>query len=201
MALFMEELSRMPSFASFLRMLMMLACVTRTTGYAERGAGKGTTYLFDDYDPQGRQYAFSVPDEEKSTRECTKYIRKIYFRDAQHESQNGDDSKQCLNCDPTKAVCPSGCQKLINKLFVACDSDKDGNGVSLPDGFYFDYNRELPTKWDEALVQELIVQAGRCGCNSATTLNPFGLWFISLATAIWLAAQLQQQPVSMRTQV
>lgn len=50
-------------------------------------------------------------------------------------------------------------------MYEACDPDGDMNGIRLPDGFFFDYDRQF-SKWDSELLDEFRIQAGRCGCNS-----------------------------------
>ena len=47
---------------------------------------------------------------------------------------NGSTSTSCFYCDPARPRCSKGCQGRIDDLYFDCD------GVSLPDGYYYDEN-------------------------------------------------------------
>lgn len=88
----------------------VLLAPTLVDAYAPQGPGKGSTYLFDSGNPEKRMYQFKTVDEEKSTLRCVQAVKKIYLRDGRLHANMGDDSRQCLNCDPAKPDCPSGCK-------------------------------------------------------------------------------------------
>ena len=46
-------------------------------------------------------------------------------------------NEPCMACDPTQSRCPKKCQSKVNSLYTKCD------GVRMPDGFFFDPNKEL----------------------------------------------------------
>jgi hypothetical protein len=50
------------------------------------------------------------------------------------EAGNGSTPISCFYCDPARESCSKGCQSKIKDLYYDCD------GVSLPDGYYYDDN-------------------------------------------------------------
>lgn len=77
--------------------------------------------------------------------------------------KRGDGSVEgsCSSCDPARAVCDTGCQVLIDRMYWACTE------VCLPDGYYFDPNKMLSGCWEDN-ISEMDINVERCGCNSST---------------------------------
>lgn len=152
------------------------------------GKGKGSTYTYDDDEPRK---AYRRPNRDNYM--CMKSLKEMYYRNIQD-----DDDLRCMGCDDaptgTKLLCPSGCQGIINRLYANCD------GITVPDGFYFDEARTIPDRWDydknkrirgkwRSSVEEAItLEVRKCGCNAAGRLDP-GLLFLllGLLAAWWLS--------------
>jgi hypothetical protein len=85
----------------------------------------------------------------------------------------------CVGCDPANEACAPGCQVLVDKLYVACD------GVSLPDGLYYDPAQSLTGLW-EAVYPNMKIAVERCGCNGASTLQaPTSALLIAVLVALY----------------
>ena len=85
----------------------------------------------------------------------------------------------CVGCDPANEACAPGCQVLVDKLYVACD------GVSLPDGLYYDPAQSLTGLW-EAVYPSMKIAVERCGCNGASTLQaPTSALLIAVLVALY----------------
>jgi hypothetical protein len=84
-----------------------------------------------------------------------------------------DPENQCLGCDPVQDDgCPTQpayginpkqitCQDLIKDLHWNCD------GVTLPDGYYYDPQRTITGTWGAEVKMRLNVAIGRCGCRGS----------------------------------
>ena len=106
------------------------------------------------------------------------------------EIKEGDltNIKTCISCEPTRQACPRGCQPLINQLYVACD------GVELPDGWYFDPDKQITGKWNDRVKAELKIQVERCGCSAATrgaSSSPLALLLVAALTCTMIGANLR----------
>jgi len=80
------------------------------------------------------------------------------------------EETQCLGCQQSQAFCPSGCQATIANLMEFCE------GVTLPDGYSYDPPIDgvgtITGEWSDEVVQQIVVAAGRCGCNPGSILTP-----------------------------
>jgi hypothetical protein len=70
----------------------------------------------------------------------------------------GNTETSCMGCNPAMPACSSGCQNLIDKLYINCDN------VCLPDGYYFDPQWELQGCWKDN-IKKVKIKVERCGCN------------------------------------
>ena len=92
-------------------------------------------------------------------KECLMSIAAI--DDFASELQNQKGERQCIGCFPVQRACPADpdCQSAIDTLYRTCE------GVTLPDGYYFDPQWSITGTWGADVKQELRVQIGRCGCS------------------------------------
>ena len=93
---------------------------------------------------------------EVSSQECVSTLNKI----AEITDSEGNDSA-CIACDPTRAICTTRCEDLINSMYWDCD------GVKLPTGFSYDPGGEVTGLWNDAVKADLRIMVGRCGCSPA----------------------------------
>ncbi len=76
-------------------------------------------------------------------KDCIKAV--IDLNEISQDYAIGVQNYRCMGCEPVQYPCPDGssapgeknCQSLIDKLFLKCD------GVTLPDGFYYDFERTI----------------------------------------------------------
>lgn len=62
----------------------------------------------------------------KTNHRCIGAVRNIAA------SGDGTTESSCMDCNPTKLDCPSGCQAKVKDVFWECDD------VCLPVGYHFD---------------------------------------------------------------
>lgn len=101
---------------------------------------------------------------------------------------DGSTPQSCISCDPTHQYCVKGCQKLIDRVYRACDN------TCLPDGYFYDPSEfrtwnyltrlsehsfwtfldyKLSGCWEKNL-KDMKIAVERCGCNGASSI-PFDL--------------------------
>jgi len=68
---------------------------------------------------------------------------------------------------PVQTICPvqPDCQTFIDHLYLDCE------GVTLPDGYYFDPQWTIPGTWGDDVKREMRISVGRCGCGSGFVLK------------------------------
>ena len=97
------------------------------------------------------------------------------------KSGDGSTITSCYGCDPAQPVCSVGCQDLIDTVYYVCD------GVTMPDGYYFDPTFQLTGSFIDNL-DDMKINVERCGCNSAskgTAMSVLSM-FLVLVVAIWM---------------
>eukprot|EP00520_Triparma_pacifica_P004956 CAMPEP_0118654514 /NCGR_PEP_ID=MMETSP0785-20121206/12436_1 /TAXON_ID=91992 /ORGANISM="Bolidomonas pacifica, Strain CCMP 1866" /LENGTH=87 /DNA_ID=CAMNT_0006547191 /DNA_START=374 /DNA_END=637 /DNA_ORIENTATION=- len=80
------------------------------------------------------------------------------------------------------------CQGMIDSLYSTCGgSSMEDDGVTLPDGYYFDPQRTITGTWNEDLKEQLRIAIGRCGCSGGQRTN---MGLAAIAAAIGVAVSL-----------
>ena len=125
-------------------------------------------------DKSANEGGYEKPDT--SSKHCVKVTTQIA-----EKSIGVGNRAACMQCDPTLDECPQGCQPLIDKMYVKCD------GVTLPDGLYFDPAQTLEGEWSVEVKEELRRVIGRCGCSGAAAarLSWTALAVAAAAVVVW----------------
>ena len=115
--------------------------------------------------------------------DCVKITDKIAWDFLRIQLGGLATSKPCMSCDPTESTCAPGCQQRIAEMYVACD------GVTMPDGFYFDPNKQVTGRWNKEAKAKLKIEVEKCGCSAAVR-GAAGSPLVALALAGALAYAL-----------
>ncbi|GMI47026.1 hypothetical protein TrCOL_g1018 [Triparma columacea] len=125
--------------------------------------------------------------------ECIKSIEAI--TKASEDPDNQDGGRQCIGCEPVQFICPAGqqgspnCQDMIDELYLTCGgAGMEDDGVTLPDGYYFDPQRSITGTWNMELKEQLRIAIGRCACSGAEGRGRVGAVAVLGAIAVTIAA-------------
>mmetsp|Transcript_10901 Transcript_10901/g.14194 ORF Transcript_10901/g.14194 Transcript_10901/m.14194 type:complete len:154 (+) Transcript_10901:249-710(+) len=111
---------------------------------------------------------------------CVETCQDIYYQG------DGSTTLSCMSCRPASGTCASGCQNLIDLMYVRCD------GVILPDGFYYDPEQTLSGCWND-VKDDIKIAVERCGCDGAEARaiwNPIVTLFATLTTLFVVMATI-----------
>ncbi|GMH68414.1 hypothetical protein TrVE_jg580 [Triparma verrucosa] len=117
-------------------------------------------------------------------RDCIRTIQTINELAVDPENSNPLAGRRCIGCVPVQKSCPPDpdCQALIDDMYVNCADNRGSvetheDGVTLPDGYFYDPQRTIGGTWNLETKEKLRIAIGRCGCSSASglTLNALSL--------------------------
>ena len=136
--------------------------------------------------PGPETYGYKKP--EMLAKECIASAEKIRIHQEieyrEEEALGKSRGRLCIGCEPVQQCCPGDagcavddglfCQGMIDSLYLACGgSSLEDDGVTLPDGYYFDPKRTVDGTWNMEAKQSLRIAIGRCGCSDAPSLYNF----------------------------
>ena len=116
-----------------------------------------------------------------SAGKCLEVIDKFVENSIVHGMNSGS---RCMSCDVAQEICPYDalCQKMIDRLYRDCE------GVSLPEGSFFDPALSITGTWSDRVKDEIKISVEKCGCSSGSIVKShvfgrmavFFVFFLSL---------------------
>ena len=116
-----------------------------------------------------------------SAGKCLEVIDKFVENSIVHGMNSGS---RCMSCDVAQEICPYDalCKKMIDRLYRDCE------GVSLPEGSFFDPALSITGTWSDRVKDEIKISVEKCGCSGGSIVKShvfgkmavFFVFFLSL---------------------
>ncbi|GMH79956.1 hypothetical protein TL16_g08338 [Triparma laevis f. inornata] len=177
----------MPSFPPTLLLIALLVSVQCGSNANELGERP----IPMDFNPTSTYQKPSPP-----ARDCIRTIQTI--NELSVDPNNIGNGRQCIGCVPVQKSCPPDpdCQALIDTMYVNCADNRGSetaheDGVTLPDGYFYDPQRTIGGTWDLETKEQLRIAIGRCGCSSVGRLSLSGVSVgVGVASFLYFFMQL-----------